>query len=62
MTRIEPEWSLQDIYEEIEERGVGLTAWEMDFIEDVGNLLALGEELTDEQEAKLREIAEDRLP
>ena len=55
-------WQDGEIVDEIEEQGVNLTPWEIDFVESVVKTLNGDEELSDDQRSKLIEIAEDRVP
>lgn len=46
---------------EIDRQGEGLTQWEIDFVESLMQQLLTGKMLSDKQNERLRQIAEDRL-
>lgn len=55
-------WQDGEVLDELDEDGGGLTAWEIDFIEQMSQLIRGDHELSPAQKKKLREIAEERLP
>lgn len=46
----------------LDERGEGLTQWEIDFVEDLHGYLRAGRRLSAKQRMKLDAMLEDRLP
>lgn len=62
MTSRFTDWSDDDVIEELDEEGVGMTAWELDFLDDVKKRVGRGEKLRVGTREKLEEIATARLP
>lgn len=54
------DWTDQEVLEELDENGEGLTPFEIEFVERITQLLRDGHQLTKPQSAKLRQIAEER--
>jgi len=62
MTTRFDDWQDGEVLDELDERGEKLSTWEIAFVEDLTKFLKADLELSAAQRAKLREIAEDRIP
>ena len=53
-------WSDEELWEEVDERGDGLTRWETEFHESIKKQLDDGRELSERQRAVLMRIIEEK--
>ncbi len=52
----------REVVEDIEQRGHGLTSWELQFVESISDQLTQGRPLTERQAEILDKIADEKCP
>lgn len=55
-------WQDGEVLDEVDEIAGGLTAWEIEFIEQLTQLIKDDHDLSTAQKKRLRQIAEERMP